>query len=213
MPITKPAPGRILLIDDDIDVVEVLKLMLEGEGHRVVAANSAASGLQIAKERPFDLVILDVSMPDMSGIAVARSLRADPATADVRIAIHTAVEERWVSERFPDFDLFFAKARDVDLLVSGIADLLAAPRRSKSEPEPTFTPDDLRNAQQALRDALGLGTESCTASAFFAVLEGEIGQLRELGRSEDEIARLLGDAIGRDLSARALPARRDKGHE
>ncbi len=209
---TKPAPGRILLIDDDTDVVEVLKLLLEGEGHRVVAANSAAAGLEIAKDRPFDLVILDVSMPDMSGIAVARQLRADPATEDVRIAIHTAVEERWVRERFPDHDLFFAKARDVDLLVSGIAELLAAPRPEKSEPEQLFAPDDLRNAQQALRDALGLGAESLAAPAFFAALADEIAQLRELGRSDDEIAALLGTAIGRDLSAGALPAPRDKRH-
>lgn len=126
----KPAAGRILIVEDDSDILEVLKLMLEYEGHKVVTAKRGAAALAAAREKAFDVAVLDISMPDMSGIEVAQALRGDPRTAGVRIAIHTGVEERWVRERFPDYDHYFAKARDVDVLVAGIARLLATPRAS-----------------------------------------------------------------------------------
>lgn len=156
-PDSRPRSGRILIVEDDSDILEVLKLMLEYEGHKVVAAKRGAAALEAAREKPFDVAVLDISMPDMSGIEVAQALRADPKTAGVRIAIHTGVEERWVRQRFADFDHYFAKARDVDVLVAGIAKLLAAPARtagaaagaaaspspstiSTSTPTPTPTP-------------------------------------------------------------------------
>ncbi|MEO7055737.1 MAG: response regulator, partial [Caldimonas sp.] len=108
----KPKPGRILVIEDDWDILEVLKLMLEGEDHEVVTAKHgrAALAAMASSSRPFDLVLMDISMPEMSGIEVAQAMRANPKTADVRIVIHTALEEHWVRARFADYDLFLTKA-------------------------------------------------------------------------------------------------------
>ena len=77
---------RILIVEDDWAILEVLKLMLEDEGHVVVTAKHGREAVAIAATKPFDMVLMDISMPEMSGIEVARTLRADPQTADVLIA-------------------------------------------------------------------------------------------------------------------------------
>ncbi|HET7767846.1 MAG TPA: response regulator transcription factor [Chloroflexota bacterium] len=70
---------RILVVDDDAAVTSVLKRGLSYEGFAVETAASGAEGLALARERPPDLVILDVMMPGMDGYEVLRRLRAaDP---------------------------------------------------------------------------------------------------------------------------------------
>ena len=67
---------RILVIDDDPAVTSLLKRGLSYEGFAVETAGSGAEGLAIARERPSDLVILDVMMPGLSGFEVLQRLRA-----------------------------------------------------------------------------------------------------------------------------------------
>ena len=202
-------PGRILVIEDDWDILEVLKLMLEGEGHQVVTAKHgrAALAATAAASKPFDLVVMDISMPEMSGIEVAQVLRADAKTAGVRIAIHTALDEHWVRARFVDYDLFLTKANDADVLLDEIARLLAQPRPSRGAPaaaEAMFTAEDSVKAQGALRAAMGIGPEALALPAFLATLATEIEQLRRIGKSDGEIAGLVGQAIGKPVAAEAL---------
>ncbi len=231
MPATKRRPGHILIVEDDSDILEVLKLMLEYEGHKVVTAKRGAAALAVAREKSFDVAVLDISMPDMSGIEVAQALRADAKTAGVRIAIHTGVEERWVKQHFADYDHYFAKARDVDVLVAGIAKLLAAPARttgsvasaptaataptaptapSTPAAAPTDAPpadygiDDVVRAQAALRQALGLGAERFPLAQFLSMLGDEIARLRQAGHDDAGIAGLIGEATGRALPADAV---------
>lgn len=71
---------RILVIDDDPSVTSLLKRGLSYEGYRVDAAATGRDGLDVARERPPDLVILDVMMPGIDGLEVCRRLRAaDPS--------------------------------------------------------------------------------------------------------------------------------------
>lgn len=198
--------GRILIVEDDTDVLEVLKLLLEGEGHTVVPAKLGSEALEAARAKPFDLIVMDVSMPEVSGIDVALALRAEPATADIRIVLHTAVEERMVRERFSDYDLFVAKAEDTDRLITEVARLLASPRAPRgSEPaEPTYSSEEVLRAQCALRSAMGLDGDSFPERAFMGMLGGEIEQLRKVGKSDAEIGELISGAIGRPLSPAAV---------
>ena len=80
---------RILVVDDEQDLLEILKFNLETEGYEVQTATSAeeAQTLDIAS---FDLLLLDVMMGGMSGFALARLLKADPKTAGVPIIFLTA---------------------------------------------------------------------------------------------------------------------------
>ena len=198
--------GRIVVVEDDHDVLEVLKLMLEGEGHTVFPAKLGSEALEAARDKRFDMIVMDVSMPEMSGIEVGQALRADARTADIRIVLHSAVEERRVREQFDDYDLFVGKAEDTDRLIEEIARLLAAPRVPRgSEPvEPVYSSEEVLRAQCALRSAMGLGAETFPERAFIGMLGDEIEQLRKVGKSEAEIGELISSAIGRPLSKAAV---------
>ena len=206
-PKPKSPTGRILIIEDDWDILEILQLMLEDEGHQVVTAKQGRAALAAAASKRFDVVVMDISMPEMSGIEIAQALRANPKTADVHIAIHTGLQERWVRERFADYDLFLTKAEDVTKLVDGIAKLVANPRAARSAAggaAPTFTAAEAMQAQHALRQSMGLGPEVLGAEPFLTMLAAEIGQLRDIGKRPAEIAALISAAIGRELPVALL---------
>jgi CheY-like chemotaxis protein/MinD-like ATPase involved in chromosome partitioning or flagellar assembly len=81
---------RILLVDDDINLLQMVKLMLERAVHEVETAHNAAESIERAAEIVPDLAIIDVMMPGISGYDVVRKLRADPRTARIPIIILTA---------------------------------------------------------------------------------------------------------------------------
>jgi CheY-like chemotaxis protein len=69
--------ARLLVVDDDPDTVRIVTFRLQAKGHRVIGATSAREALDAvsARGRP-DVVILDVTMPDMTGLALLAELRA-----------------------------------------------------------------------------------------------------------------------------------------
>ncbi len=83
----------ILLVDDEADLVTLLRYNLERAGLEVLAALDGEEALTIVSERQVDLVLLDWMMPHMSGIEVCRQLRRKPATRNVPIIILTARAE------------------------------------------------------------------------------------------------------------------------
>jgi CheY-like chemotaxis protein len=87
---TNPLPTTILVVDDQRDNRDMLCTMLGQEGYRTLSAASGMEAMdQIALEAP-QLILLDVSMPDMDGYAVASLLKADPKTSGIPIIIVTA---------------------------------------------------------------------------------------------------------------------------
>jgi signal transduction histidine kinase len=68
-------PARILAIDDDPDVVDIIRAYLEPVGHRVTTATASAEAIAAAAAQPFDLVLCDIGMPEQNGIDVCRALR------------------------------------------------------------------------------------------------------------------------------------------
>jgi CheY-like chemotaxis protein len=83
--------ARVLLVEDDPDVSEVLTLLLEDCGHHVVSAATVPDAIERCRPEPPALVMLDVSLPGpMDGLDLTRALRADPSTRDVAIVLVTA---------------------------------------------------------------------------------------------------------------------------
>lgn len=70
------APKRLLLIEDDAHLAALLADLLQSSGYRVSVAHTAQKGLEEFQSRPPDLVLLDLALPDMSGFAVLRHIRA-----------------------------------------------------------------------------------------------------------------------------------------
>ena len=121
---------HILIVEDDGDLLEVLKFVLEDEGYRVSTAEGGADALSLAASEEVNLVLLDIEMPGISGFEVARRLRADPRTANIVLAIHTGRAAAEVREQFTDYDAFIAKTEDVSELTAAIKAALDQPVRS-----------------------------------------------------------------------------------
>lgn len=83
----------ILVIDDDRDLLELLKLKLGKEGFKVCVAPDGKTGVELVKSKEPDLVILDVNMPKMSGLDVCRILRSEEKTKNMPILMLTAKNE------------------------------------------------------------------------------------------------------------------------
>lgn len=81
--------NRILVVDDEQDLLEILKFNLETEGYEVSTACSAEEALTL-NVGEFDLLLLDVMMGGMSGFAMAKKLKSDPATGHIPIVFLTA---------------------------------------------------------------------------------------------------------------------------
>ncbi len=82
--------ARILVIDDDIDLLHMTRLMLQRGGHEVIVTADGADGIAKAQQLRPDMAIVDVMMPGMNGYQVVRRLREDPATANIVALILTA---------------------------------------------------------------------------------------------------------------------------
>lgn len=94
--------GRLVLVaDDDEDILVLVRTVLERAGHEVVAARNGAEAVAAARQRRPDLVVLDVSMPELDGLEVLRRLRADASTSDVPVLLLSArVQEDDVARGF-----------------------------------------------------------------------------------------------------------------
>jgi len=75
----RPRELKVLVVDDNQDAANALRLLLEGDGHEVKTASDGVAGLALAREYKPDYLLLDIGLPRLSGYDVAASLRADPA--------------------------------------------------------------------------------------------------------------------------------------
>ncbi|MCE5230266.1 response regulator [bacterium] len=85
---------RILAVDDETDVVLIVKTALQCEGFEVDTASNGRDALAAVHEQKPDLILLDVMMPGMSGFDVMHALKADDATATIPIIMLTGLSER-----------------------------------------------------------------------------------------------------------------------
>jgi two-component system, OmpR family, phosphate regulon response regulator PhoB len=84
------SPFRILLVDDEPLIRELVRTMLTTGTVEVEVASNGAECLRAARTRPFDLVLLDIVLPGLDGISLCRMLRSDPSTAQVPVYMLTA---------------------------------------------------------------------------------------------------------------------------
>ena len=85
--------ARVLVVDDNHDACELLARILRRFGHHAACQTTARGALAHLAEHTPDLIILDVMMPETTGLEVLRSLRADPRTAAVRVIVFTALSD------------------------------------------------------------------------------------------------------------------------
>lgn len=81
--------ARILVIDDEPEIMNVTRTILETEGHEVIEAKDGEEGLRLLEEERPDAILLDIMLPGMSGWEVCNTIRGDPKLKDIPLATFT----------------------------------------------------------------------------------------------------------------------------
>jgi two-component system alkaline phosphatase synthesis response regulator PhoP len=103
---------KILLVDDDPDFVEAVKVIVENGGYDVTVAYDGKEGLEAVEEEKPDLIVLDVMMPVMNGHETCAILKAGEATESIPIILLTAVADRVTTSTYTHRDMLESEAED-----------------------------------------------------------------------------------------------------
>ena len=125
-------PPLLLIVDDEINFLEILRTKLAAAGFRVETAGNGREGIQKAKDLNPDLILMDVKMPEMDGLNAVSELKRDPATKDLKIIFLTNLGEsdtnmQEIDEKFSmDFGAtgYIKKTDDLDSMVQRIRSFL-----------------------------------------------------------------------------------------
>jgi DNA-binding response OmpR family regulator len=122
---------KILVVDDDSDIRDLLDLELRASGYDVVFARDAIGAVSTARKEKPDLILLDIGLPGGSGFVIMQRLRAFPALERTPIIVITASDPGDSRERSAEFGIagFFHKPFDADELLAEIERALAPPER------------------------------------------------------------------------------------
>ena len=120
--------ASILVVDDDPEIVTMLSTRLSKRGYKVSTASDGHKAIEIAKRELPDVVLLDVMMPGKSGWEVARALKQDPVTQNVKIVMVSAIGEKTNEITAPIYgaDAHVDKPFEFEALERVIAKLLDA---------------------------------------------------------------------------------------
>ncbi len=144
--------ARILVIEDEPDIQQILEYNLREKGHKVFIAGKGEEGLRIAREKRPDLVLLDLMLPDIPGTEICKALKSDPTLRNTQVVMLTAKGEE--IDRVVGFELgaddYVVKPFSVRELLLRVAAIL---RRSQGEQEaaPGFQFGSLRVDREAHR--------------------------------------------------------------
>jgi two-component system, OmpR family, response regulator RpaA len=141
--------SRILVIDDDQAIAELVKVNLELSGHQVTTAGDGIKGLALAKQNRPDLIVLDIMMPDLDGFTVCQRLRQDPTTHSIPVLMLTALG--MTKDKVTGFDAgaddYLVKPFEIPELQVRVRALL---RRSGSVPQSASLPEVLTSGEITL---------------------------------------------------------------
>ncbi len=190
------AKGSILVVDDEKDIIELVRYNLEKEGFTVQGAMDGESGLSIARHEHPDIIIIDLMLPGIDGLEVCRSLRTDSHTAAIPLIMLTAKSEE--TDRVLGLELgaddYVTKPFSPRELTARIKAVL---RRTSAKQAP---PEVIRRGELTIdlaRRDVGCRGESIVLTAtefrllqFFATHPGRVFSREQL----------IDGALGRDVS-------------
>jgi len=122
--------AKIVVIEDDVSFLDMLRVHLASAGHEVRTAEDAALGLRAVITEGPDLILLDLTVPYLDGFEMIKALRNDPATNAIPVVVLTgrSDDETFAEVRRLGASQFLTKPVTVDALIRAIDSQLAAPR-------------------------------------------------------------------------------------
>jgi len=181
---TQVRPGsdgkaRVLVVDDDAGNRDVLSRRLQREGYAVVPAAGGSEALALMAREPVDVVLLDVLMPDLDGLAVLERIKADPATHDVPVIMISALDELSAIARC-------IEAGAVDYLPKPFEPVVLRARLAASLVEKRF-----RDQERELARALAVVTDAASAVEAGTYTAGQLGDVAQRGDAVGRLARVM----------------------
>ena len=164
---------KILVVDDELDICEILKYNLETEGFDVVTASSAEEALELPLQ-DYSLILLDVMMGEMSGFQMVRRLKNNSSTAGIPVIFITALdgEDNLVKGLNIGADDYIAKPLSMKEVKARVRAVL---RRSSSSQQAVAHPDDSRIVYKGITLDLNAKTVTCDGQKLvFTKLEFEL---------------------------------------
>jgi signal transduction histidine kinase/DNA-binding response OmpR family regulator/HAMP domain-containing protein len=165
---TRPAPEKsvapsssilVLCIDDDAEVIDLLRRYLIPEGYSVRGAGSGEEGIRLAKELRPAVITLDIMMPEKDGWQVLRELKNNPATKDIPVIIHSIIENRPLALSLGALEVI-AKPSEPKKVLSVVE------RACRSKNQPILIVDDNQDFADSLK--MLLETEGYRAVAMYS---------------------------------------------
>jgi two-component system cell cycle response regulator DivK len=126
---------RVLLVEDNPDNFELVRFLLEQAGHQVLAANTGRKGLEVARQELPDLILMDLSLPEIDGWKAATQLKGDPKTAGIPLLALTAHTLPGDRQRALDagFNGFISKPIDIRTFPEKINQALQSRNKAKQD--------------------------------------------------------------------------------
>lgn len=130
---------RVLIVDDEIDTLNLLRMILELSGYQAVTTLNSVDAITLAELEHPDCVLLDIMMPQLDGFTLCKMMRLHPSTAHLPIVFVTAYSALDLEERRVDAgaDMVLPKPIGMDALITTVQEAIT--RRTAPKPQPIFT--------------------------------------------------------------------------
>jgi PAS domain S-box-containing protein len=182
----------VLAVNDEPKVLELLTVLLEHEGYRVVTANSGQRALELAHTLEPDIVVSDVVMPEMDGLEFCRRLKQDPRTADVPVLLASAVRT--------------GKRNSLNALTAGADDYLEMPFRRQELLVKVARLTERHRVERHYREIV----EQAADIIYTRDMDGRITSINEAGArffgcpASELVGAPLSELLGEEAAARDI---------
>ena len=184
----------MLVVDDEEGNRDLLSRRLQREGYAVITAAGGNEALALVAREPVDVVLLDVLMPDLDGLAVLQRLKADAATRDVPVIMISALDDLSAIARC-------IEAGAVDYLPKPFEPVILRARLAASLADKRF-----RDQERELVRALGVVTDAASAVESGIYRAGQLGEIAQRADAVGRLARVM-DRMATEVGAAAMLSR------
>ncbi len=171
--------ARVLVVDDEEGNRDLLGRRLQREGYAVVSASGGHEALAVMAREAVDVVLLDVLMPDLDGLAVLERLKADPATHDVPVIMISALDDLSAIAHC-------IEAGAVDYLPKPFEPVVLRARLSASLAQKRY-----RDQEREVARALGVVSDAASAVEAGTYRAGQLGEVAQRGDAVGRLARVM----------------------
>ncbi|HSF16730.1 MAG TPA: sigma-54 dependent transcriptional regulator [Vicinamibacteria bacterium] len=191
--------NRILVVDDEESMRQLLEIALGKDGYRVTAAESGGAAIQLLEENAYDLVISDIKMPDMSGVEVLRHVKeTDPSIPVIMVTAYASAETAVEALRLGAYD-YLTKPFKVEELKTNISNALEKERLK----------EEVDNLKRELKHKHGLDSMLGRSPVMLELFE----HLKSVAATMSTVLITGESGTGKELAARAIHVNSPRANE